>query len=206
MTIASAPAGRGWALFRVSMMAVCLFFVAACTGSAENATPRPTLTLIPATATPTNTPLPPTRAPNLTPTVEQLLASTLTAPTATVASSGDALAVTDPIASELIGIAQRFVAAEIDLPVRRVRLVSYESYQWTDSSLGCPLPDQVYVPVISDGYRIVLEVGDTEYFFHTDFDRVMPCPEGSEVLPDPEATEPASAPAETPTPTPELVG
>ncbi|MDK3161731.1 hypothetical protein FBR02_01280 [Anaerolineae bacterium CFX9] len=205
MSFRTARSARLSAFIRGCLIALIAGVSAACSDAQQSPTARPTLTLIPATATPTHTPLPPTPEPDLTPTAELLLASTLTVPTPTSAAAGvSGLAATDPIAAELVLIAQRVVASDLDLPVRRVRLVTVEPYQWTDSSLGCPLPDTVYVPVISDGYRIVLEVGETRYYFHTDFDRVLPCPEGSERLPDPEATEQEQPPAATPTP--ELVG
>jgi hypothetical protein len=40
--------------------------------------------------------------------------------------------------------------------------------QWTDSSLGCPDPDKVYLQVVTPGYLITLVVGESIYSVHTD--------------------------------------
>jgi len=52
--------------------------------------------------------------------------------------------------------------------VDNIVLVSAQSVDWADSSLGCPQPGMVYAQVITQGYKIVLRVGDIEYQFHTD--------------------------------------
>jgi len=87
-------------------------------------------------------------------------------------------------------IAQRLVAEQTGLPTRRVQTISVEAYTWRDSSLGCPLPNQLVTEVETPGYRILLQAGDSEYLFHTDIDRVLACDPTNEILPDVvEATE-----------------
>lgn len=100
------------------------------------------------------------------------------------ADSGDPeLILADPVAAELVALAQRRLAADLDLSVRRMRLVDVVPVTWPDTSLGCPAADQTYTERAIPGYRIVLAAGSTEYVFHTDFERAVPCPAGSEVLP-----------------------
>jgi hypothetical protein len=154
--------------------------MAACS-SAPATTPIPTLALIPATATYTPSPEPPT--PTLEPFSQpQELFSSPTMPPAGE-HTPEALIEVDPIAAELVSIAQRLVAQDLDLPTRRVRLVELQPYVWSDSSLGCPLPGQRYVAIVINGYRIVVSAGDENYIFHTDFDRVIPCDSDNEQLP-----------------------
>lgn len=180
--------------------------VAACSSAAETPSPAPTITLIPATATPTATPLPPT--PSLAPGVQpQDLFPTPA--TMQAENTPEALIDQDPIAAELVAIAQREVAESLDLPLRRVRLIEIEPYVWSDASLGCPRPGQSYAAVESYGYRIIIGAGNEEYIFHTDFDRVLPCEAGREQLPTsgtaeatPEMTDEATADV-TPETTPE---
>jgi len=165
----------------------------------------PTLTLMPVTPTATVTPPPPTPTPPPTAPDNALLASTLLAATPTppgfAANTADLPAGLNPVAAELVQIARRRIAEQLDLPLRRVRLVDVQPFRWTDSSLGCPLPGQTYVPVLSDGYRVVLAVGDAVYYFHTDFDRALPCDIGLERLP-----EGTPLPTIPPTPTPVQAG
>ena len=154
--------------------------VAAACSSAETPAAAPTLPLIPATATNTPTPVPPTAtlAPRTHP--EELFPS---ATPVLVEQTPEALIDIDPIAAELVAIAQRDVAEELDLPTRRVQLIDIEGFVWEDSSLGCPLPNQDYAPIESFGYRIVVSAGNEEYIYHTDFDRVLPCDPDNEQLP-----------------------
>lgn len=163
-----------------------------------------TATLIPVTNTPR---LMPTVTEVAPPTAEgtDLLAPTLSVPTPTSLNfvpDDDLLASgLSPVVVELVRIAQRRLAQQLDVPLQRVRLASIEPYRWTDSSLGCPLPEQTYYPVISDGYRIIVTVGDRAYHFHTDFDRVIQCEAGYERLP-----QGTVSPTPTPAPTLAQVG
>ncbi len=90
----------------------------------------------------------------------------------------------DPVAAELVRLAQQRVARQLDLPLRRIRIVDVRAMRWTDNSLGCPQPDQTYAQVEVDGYRIVVSAGEQEYIFHADFDRLLPCDAENEQLPD----------------------
>ncbi len=135
--------------------------------------PTATNTPIPQTATITLTPLP--RASDLstaTPAIEDVSATPVPDQT-----------IDDPVAAELVGLAQRRVAEMTNMPVRRVQVVEVSSYKWTDISLGCPNTDATYPLQEVDGYRIVLSVDNHQYIFHTDFDRVVACEAAKEKLP-----------------------
>jgi hypothetical protein len=171
------------------LFGVVALAVVSCT---TDATPfvEPTLTLIPATATPTPSPVTPTQpAPSLPAPADLVLNTPPADPTEAITTQDETLQ-TDPVAAELVALAQRRVAQDLGLPTRRIRLVEVSAYAWNDTSLGCPLPGEVYTPLIVDGYRIVLTAGEQEYIFHTDFDRVIACDAANEQLPEstPEAT------------------
>jgi hypothetical protein len=140
-------------------------------GSQSEATPLPTLTLVPPTETSIPTIPPATSTPDSALTSPEMLLTAGAPPTtgSSISPTGDA------VAAELVMLASQQVAQQLGITVRRVRLVSVTQTRWADSSLGCPRPDQVYLPVEVDGYRIVLEAGDNRYIYHTDFDRVIPC-------------------------------
>ncbi len=159
---------------------------AACAPAGGGDSSVPTLTLIPATATLTPTLAPPTSTPANLPAPQDIVQPTAAAPTPSTVDEliGEALIAEDPVAAELVGIAQRIVAADLDLPIRRVFLSDVRPVVWTDSTLNCPQANSEIVAVTSDGYRIVLEVGDQEFLFHTDFDRVIPCDPDNEQLPE----------------------
>ena len=158
-------------------------FAVACTG---DATPfvEPTQTLIPSTATFTPSPVPPTNTPPPALAAPGDIATPEAESTDNLPSTAaDELAI-DPVASELAMLAQRRIAQNLGLPVRRVRVVEVTPYVWTDTSLGCPIPGESYTALNVDGYRIVLSAGDQEYIFHTDFDRPLPCDAANEQLPE----------------------
>jgi hypothetical protein len=66
-----------------------------------------------------------------------------------------------------------------------------EQVEWNDASLGCGRPGQMYVKVITPGYRIVLEVNGKRYKYHADTQRHMVYCESKEAQPLPggESTE-----------------
>lgn len=47
-----------------------------------------------------------------------------------------------------------------------VEVISAEAVTWSDGSLGCPLPDQMYTQALVPGYRVVLDVDGEEMSFH----------------------------------------
>lgn len=161
-----------------ALAAVLLVLLAAgCAPESEGLVP--TLTLIPSTVTPTATAAAPSPTPQSL-TSPQDLNRTAPAPSAT---PGATLLDIDPVAAELTALAQRQLAGQLDLPVRRTRVIDVQAVVWPDSSLGCPQPDQMYAQALTNGYRIVLEAAGERTAFHADFDRVFICPAGDEVLP-----------------------
>lgn len=154
--------------------------LAGCSSAAS--TPVPTLTLIPSTATPTATPQGPTATPQSL-TFPEDLAPTRPATTQAQSAPGLSLVDVDPVAADLAALAQRLLAEQLDLPVRRVEVIDVQAAVWPDTSLGCPQPDQAYAQVLINGYRIVVEAAGEQTIFHTDFDRALRCSPGDEQLP-----------------------
>lgn len=89
----------------------------------------------------------------------------------------------DPAAADMLAAVQRGVAQQLDLPMQRVQLVTMTPHVWTDTSLGCPLPDQTYSPARIGGYRVLVQAGDQEFLFHTDSITAVPCTREAEQLP-----------------------
>jgi len=60
-----------------------------------------------------------------------------------------------------------------------IRVLSVEVVDWPDASLGCPQPGMVYAQVITPGFRVLLEVENDKYEYHTDRgERVVLCVDG----------------------------
>jgi hypothetical protein len=159
--------------------------------SRETPAIAPTKPLVPATASDTPTPITPTATgPALA--VPGEIGATASGPDLEPTNAASSAWQIDPVASELVVLAQRRVAAQLNLAPSAIQVQQVQAIVWPDTSLGCPNSGATYTAGQIGGYRIVLAVADQRYFFHTDFDRVMPCPAANEKLPTPSAT-PATA-------------
>ena len=80
------------------------------------------------------------------------------------------------IPQSLLDEARADVANRAGVAPDQLSVVSVESVEWRDSSLGCPEPGRMYLQVITPGYRIVLQAGGNSYEYHSDQSRrVVPC-------------------------------
>lgn len=50
----------------------------------------------------------------------------------------------------------------------KIKVLSVESVEWPDGSLGCGKPGTEYLQVVTPGFLIVLEANDQAYTYHTD--------------------------------------
>jgi hypothetical protein len=71
-------------------------------------------------------------------------------------------------ASRVVDLAKAALAQELGVKAEDIALVAAEPTEWNDSSLGCPKPGQVYMQVITPGYRVTLEAQGQQYEYHTD--------------------------------------
>jgi len=58
------------------------------------------------------------------------------------------------------------LAEKLSIQKDQIALISVQAVVWSDSSLGCPQPDMNYLMVLTEGYRVVLAVDDTPYYYH----------------------------------------
>lgn len=59
-------------------------------------------------------------------------------------------------------------AGRLGVPAAQVQVVSVESREWPDASLGCPKPGGFYAQVITPGYLIVVGAAGQQLEYHTD--------------------------------------
>ena len=60
------------------------------------------------------------------------------------------------------------LASELGVEPGEMTIVSAEPVDWPDACLGVTRPDEMCGQVITPGYRVVLQVADTQYIVHTD--------------------------------------
>ncbi len=177
---------RSYALWAVS----CLMMTA-CAAPTPLATTLlvPTSTLISSTATPTFVPPSHTPTRNSPAAPPDLLATVLITPSPPPPTTDAMTEVVDlierdPVAAELVRIARELVARQQDIAIGRVELVDIMPVVWSDSGLNCASEEVETMPMVIDGYRILLRTGEQNILFHSDFDRVIACFFENERLPE----------------------
>lgn len=80
-------------------------------------------------------------------------------------------------AQAVLNLAKKDLANTKNISEAGIGVTQIKEIQWSDSSLGCPKPGQMYLQVITPGYEITLSVKGVNYKYHTDLEkRVVFCP------------------------------
>jgi len=58
------------------------------------------------------------------------------------------------------------LTTSVNVPKETIAVTRAEAIVWSDGSLGCPQPGQVYTQAPVNGYRIVLEANNQTYDYH----------------------------------------
>ena len=58
-------------------------------------------------------------------------------------------------------------ATVLGVPGADVRIISAEPTTWNDGSLGCPKIGVMYIQVLIDGYKVIVEGGDQQLDYRT---------------------------------------
>jgi hypothetical protein len=66
--------------------------------------------------------------------------------------------------------AVQMLAKRLGVPLPEIKVISVEEVQWPDGCLGAGKPDEMCTQAIVDGYRVMLQVNNQKYEFHTDQD------------------------------------
>ena len=91
-------------------------------------------------------------------------------------STGDSAGITVPPEAEaIVAHIRQDLAAQLNVTIDEVQVTAIEPVEWSDTSLGCPDPDFMYVQVTTPGYRVSLEVDGTEYVYHTGPNHFVRC-------------------------------
>ena len=59
------------------------------------------------------------------------------------------------------------LAGRLGVSAERLQVESAEQGSWSNTSLGCPKPGEVYAQVLTPGNRVVLSYNDQSYTYHT---------------------------------------
>lgn len=68
--------------------------------------------------------------------------------------------------TRLVEVARADLAERLDVDAESIRVSRFSAVTWRDGSLGCPAPDGLYTQALVKGYRLVLSVDATDYYYH----------------------------------------
>lgn len=84
--------------------------------------------------------------------------------------------INDDKAQTVINLAKKDLAGKKSISESEIQVTQVKEVQWSDSSLGCPKPGQMYLQVITPGFEITLTAKGMNYVYHTDLEkRVILC-------------------------------
>jgi hypothetical protein len=73
----------------------------------------------------------------------------------------------DPTLNAIVSLVKNDLKEKTGVGLEKIHILEIEAVEWPDSSLGCGQPGEVYMPVITPGFRILLEVDGQVYSYHT---------------------------------------
>jgi hypothetical protein len=73
--------------------------------------------------------------------------------------------------AESLLLIQTDLSKRLNIQIDTIEVISVQSKQWADGSLGCPQPGMVYAQVLTSGYQIILKAANQLYEYHTDTGR-----------------------------------
>lgn len=82
--------------------------------------------------------------------------------------AGETIRICEEKGEPAVDAAVDYAASELDIPSGAFDVVSVETWEWPDASLGCPEPGKSYAQVITPGYRVILEAEGERYEVHAD--------------------------------------
>jgi hypothetical protein len=60
------------------------------------------------------------------------------------------------------------LAGRLGLSAEQIAVLRAEAVIWSDGSLGCPRPGEMYTQALTDGYWLLLQAGGQPYSYHAD--------------------------------------
>ncbi len=73
----------------------------------------------------------------------------------------------EPPLDELAAAAKSALAEKLGIDENEITLTLAEKVLWRDGSLGCPEPEMMYMQMLVDGARLVLEADGEAYHYHS---------------------------------------
>lgn len=89
-------------------------------------------------------------------------------PVATIAFMATMISEPSSEQQMMINLVMSKLSERMNVPVDKIKLESFETATWLDTSLGCQKTDQNVEDLVVQGYRVKLTVDDLIFIYHTD--------------------------------------
>lgn len=77
---------------------------------------------------------------------------------------------------DLMQASKEDLAKQLGVTPTEVSISEVQTAIWPNSALGCPVPGRDYAELEIQGFRISLDYNGQRFHYHTDQERVIPCP------------------------------
>ena len=91
-------------------------------------------------------------------------------------------AVDDTERATAIRLAEDALSRDLGVEPGTLVVQDVRAVEWADSSLGCPQKETRYLPVLTPGYRVVLEYAGRAHVMHVGAGRALRCESGNASL------------------------
>jgi hypothetical protein len=82
--------------------------------------------------------------------------------------AGETIRICEEKREPAVDAAVDYAASQLNIPAGAFDVVSVQTWEWPDASLGCPEPGKSYAQVVTPGYQVILEAEGQRYEVHTD--------------------------------------
>jgi len=69
-------------------------------------------------------------------------------------------------AAEAEAYAKKDLAAKLVMPADDIKVLESGEAMWPDASLGMPEPGRMYAQMLTEGFRVILDVAGKTYEYH----------------------------------------
>jgi hypothetical protein len=100
-------------------------------------------------------------------------------------------------AQGVVALARADLAERLGVEREAIEVTAVEAAKWSDASLGCTQPGQMYAQVVTPGFRVVLKARRETYVYHTDREQTVMLCEEEPVMGTPTAPSPVGSGLDT---------
>lgn len=176
----------------IILLVICCAILVACNPTLENDQPQKTNPSNTTGPTPILSDKTPDNIPNVngdTPTIEptrdrtERITITIMPEKINPADLHNSTPITGEVPEEILGKIIEDLIQRTDVDQQNIQIIRAEAVTWSDGSLGCPKPGEMYTAALVDGYWVVLQLDGKNYDYRVSNSGYFKLCEGGGILP-----------------------